>query len=214
MKVIRTLKAQWVGVGIIWAALVAVGFFQLWKYDTEPGLLGMAPPHWPADSQLKLSKTGSTLVVFAHPRCPCTRASLEELSKLMEEIHNKAVVKIVFYKPEKFGIDWVKTDLWEKAKKISNAENFIDVTGKEIELFQAKTSGQVYVYDKDSSLVYSGGITRGRGHVGPSRGSQVIKKYVFDGVIEESGVSVFGCSLFHDGEESEKDIAIAEGAKG
>ena len=44
------------------------------------------PEPWPAAGALQLSTAGKTLVMFVHPHCPCTRASLGERLKWPHDV--------------------------------------------------------------------------------------------------------------------------------
>ena len=57
-----------------WLAVVIGGHLALVDYSSEPGPASGISTSWPAASGLELDTAGSTLVVFAHPRCPCTLA--------------------------------------------------------------------------------------------------------------------------------------------
>ena len=46
----------------------------------EPGILSQ---RWPPSSQIPLDQTSPTLLLFLHPRCPCSRSSLAELERLL-----------------------------------------------------------------------------------------------------------------------------------
>ena len=69
-----------VGLVLIWLLVVGAGMAMLTRYDNTPGLSGQPPKQWPEESGLPRPDGTSTLVMFGHPRCPCTRASLEELA--------------------------------------------------------------------------------------------------------------------------------------
>ena len=48
---------------------------------SRPGGDPEAPARWPEASALVRNADGPTLVLFAHPKCPCTDASLAELAR-------------------------------------------------------------------------------------------------------------------------------------
>src|SRR5204863_7423488 len=69
--------------GMLWLSAVGFGLNMLWHYENVPGIAVTAPANWPASSQIKPTPGHATLVMFAHPHCPCTRASVGELALLM-----------------------------------------------------------------------------------------------------------------------------------
>lgn len=193
------------GLGVsIWVTAIAIGFITLWDYSNRPGPEGKAPVLWPASSKLKFDNSKDKLVMFAHPQCPCSNASLEELAKLKAMTLDKLSIDVVFYHPPTFSIDWVKDVLWQKAKKIPDVTTWIDSRKYEIGLFHPQTSGQVYLYSNEGNLIYSGGITPSRSHVGDNRGTQAIRAWVLERKKIRTKGFVFGCTLFHDGHKESK----------
>src|SRR4051812_18830224 len=77
------------GMQVLWALWLAVligGAGGLWSYANRPGIQADAPLRWPGASAIRPEPGRPTLLVFAHPRCPCTRASIEELSRLLARV--------------------------------------------------------------------------------------------------------------------------------
>ena len=64
----------------LWAIAVGVGVREIYAYSTEPGRQATAPGSWPEASQLRAPDGRPAIVMFVHPECPCTRASLAELA--------------------------------------------------------------------------------------------------------------------------------------
>jgi hypothetical protein len=62
------------------------------------------------------------------------------------------------------------------------------------ERYGSFTSGQVFVYDKSGEIVFSGGITPGRGVDQPQYAVRFFKK-LFSGERTESTWPVYGCPL-------------------
>jgi hypothetical protein len=71
-----------------------------------------------------------------------------------------------------------------------------DDGGAEASLFHAATSGQTALYDAAGNLLFSGGITRARGHAGDNAGLTAVVSLLTSGETEERGTPVFGCPLF------------------
>ena len=65
-----------------------------------------APAHWPADSQIALSRRGATLMLFAHPHCPCTRATLGELEKIVARCPGSVTIWVLFLEPAGCDASW------------------------------------------------------------------------------------------------------------
>src|SRR5687768_15586139 len=92
----------------VWVSLIAVGLGLLWAYENRPGPTTTPPAHWPADSRIDLATDRATLLIMAHPHCPCTRASIGELARLMAQAQDRVTVYAIFLKPEVSDDDWEK----------------------------------------------------------------------------------------------------------
>jgi hypothetical protein len=181
--------------GIAWTATVAFGSRALLNYESSPGRVGMVPPAWPADSGVRLLANRSTLVMFAHPHCPCTRASVEELARMMARVQGKVSAYVLFYKPRDSGHDWEKTDLRRTAAEVPGVTVLSDVDGAEARRFGAETSGHTLLFDFRGRLLFSGGITQSRGHSGDNDGESAILSIVNNQATARTKTFIFGCAL-------------------
>jgi len=182
----------------IWVSAVVSGIGVLQRYANTPGQAAIPPHDWPAESQLLLSRHRPTLVVFAHPRCPCTRATLSELESIMAQCHDRLTAHILFIQPDGVGADWRDTDLWTMADRIPGAIVTTDRNGQESRRFGAAISGQAVLYSTGQTLAFAGGITASRGHVGANVGRSTIIEIVrptHEAGSTRNTCSVFGCPL-------------------
>src|SRR5262249_1997706 len=134
--------------------------------------------------------------MLLHPRCPCSRASLGELNRILARVGRRVSVHLLFWTPERSTPDWEHTDLWRSAKALPGASASADPAGREAALFGARTSGHTALYDPAGRLLFRGGITAGRGHAGDNAGSAAILALLDRGVAERRATSVFGCPLY------------------
>lgn len=178
-----------------WLLACGVGLCFLWSFASAPGLSGDAPRSWPAESRLPAPAGVPELVLFAHPRCPCTRATLEELDRLMVRCAERCTAKVVFFLPEGEPETWAETDLWEHAVRIPGVTVLSDPGGREAARFGALTSGEVLLYAPGGALLYQGGITASRGHAGESAGSNALQALVRGELQGFSEAPVFGCPI-------------------
>ena len=183
------------GIGVLWLVGVAFGLKVMLTYESQPATPGSAPEVWPVASKIQRSPGLPTIVVMAHPHCPCTRATVGELSILMTKLQKRATATVVFVKPDGVPQNWELTDLWRDAKAIPGVSVMIDPGGKEAELFGALASGQTMLYDAHGKLLFSGGITAGRGHSGDNAGRSTIAELVLYRKSDLSSTPVFGCYL-------------------
>jgi len=182
--------------GLMWFGLVGVGLWALWGYKNTPGVAAASPHQWPASSQIRPTEHRSTLVMLAHPHCPCTRASLGQLASIMAHSQGRLNAFVLFIKRAGAAPDWEQTDLRQKATAIPGVEVIYDDDGHEARLFNAATSGQVVLYGPNGQLLFSGGITSARGHFGDNAGENSIISFVNQGNSDLTETSVFGCPLF------------------
>jgi hypothetical protein len=183
---------------------IAVGLGLLWAYKNEPGPKADAPAQWPPDSRINLATDRATLIMTAHPHCPCTRASIGELARLMAQAQGRATAYVLFLKPEGSSDDWEKTDLWQSAASIPDVRVMVDESGAEAHRFHAMTSGQTALYDFRGHLLFSGGITGSRGHSGDNAGRDAIVSILNTGEAEASETFAFGCPLFNTESECQR----------
>jgi len=176
---------------------VAYGLRAILAYESAPGRIGATPPEWPAASGIQRPTDRATLVMLAHPRCPCTRASIDELAKIMARIQGKVSAYVVFLKPQGSGADWEDTALRRTAAEIPGVTVLSDVDGAEAQRFGAETSGHVVLFDARGELLFSGGITESRGHAGDNAGESAVVSLLNHHAPERTRTFVFGCSLFN-----------------
>ena len=181
----------------IWLAMVCVGMGWLWSYNQTAGAAGSPPMRWPADAKISPDSSKFTLLVLAHPQCPCTRATVEELSQLMTHTQGRINAYVLFVTPSGYQKDWYRTDLWSNAAIIPGVRTVVDNDGVEARRFSGFTSGQVMVYSPQGELKFHGGITQSRGHVGDNAGRSAIEALVNSGKAESDHTVVFGCPLFN-----------------
>lgn len=185
----------------VWVAVVALGVVALWHYKLTPGAGAATALHWPTASALPRHAGQPTLVMFAHPRCPCTRASLAELKRALAPVAGKVTAEIVFMHADGEDKNWSRTDSVERARAIPGVEIAFDEGGREAARFGVTTSGHVVLYDRDGRLSFSGGITPARNHEGDSPGRrQLVAALSRDAANGNAALSlangpVFGCAL-------------------
>ena len=179
----------------IWSMGLAWGAISSFRYETTPGPTETVRAQWPDATKCHLSKTRHTLVMFLHPRCFCSHASLNELSVLMSNCSGLVDAQILFLHPSTFGPNWSKTDMWQLANRIPNVELRADYDGAECQRFNANVSGEVFLFSPEGELEFHGGITPGRGHVGDNVGRSSIEAIVQKHTLQQDSTPVFGCLL-------------------
>jgi hypothetical protein len=184
--------------GLFWVVAVVAGVSNLNRYEMTPGAAAAAA-NWPSNTRLTLDSHRDTLLMFVHPLCPCSDASMEELARGLAQAEDRLSTTVVFFKPSGQTDDWVKASLWNSARRIPGVSAIIDPGGALAERFDARTSGQVFLYQPDGRLIFSGGITGSRGHAGDNAGMEAIVALATGSAAVRDPVPastpVFGCSI-------------------
>ncbi|WP_308951574.1 hypothetical protein [Thalassobacterium maritimum] len=180
-------------IALLWLVLVIWGISALWVYSQRAGGFSSVPDFWPEHSSLPAAE-GVQLLMFVHPRCPCSRASLGELAVLMRNCQQGLSARVLFISPKGQSMEWVHSSLWAQAKRIPNVSVELDVNAMEARRFGAEVSGATLVYGAQGELLFHGGITASRGHYGDNMGRLAIQQLSM-GRETVSETAVFGCPL-------------------
>lgn len=182
----------------LWIPAVGFGISKLWKYSITAGHPAEPPADWPRTTPVERIAGRSTLVMFAHPQCGCSRASLGELAIIMAHARGHVGASVFFYRPPAEPSQWARTDLWDTAMAIPGVRVSEDPNGLVAQSFGVFTSGQALLYDSAGRLQFKGGITAFRGHSGDNAGRSVITA-LLNGEPLSAGLPVttpvFGCTL-------------------
>lgn len=150
---------------------------------------------WPEESRLTLSQLRPTLLIFAHPRCPCSRASFRQLERLLTPLHGQVDSVSVFCVPEQASAEWLQTDLVMFAGQLPDMEIRFDEGGTECQRFGAMTSGLVMLFSPAGELLFQGGITASRGHEGDNASSAALAALINGSPAAVDRMPVYGCPL-------------------
>ena len=180
-------------------ASTLAGLAGLVAFNGTAGKQNAGPARWPERSAIHLSHTVPTIILFAHPMCSCTAATLEELDRIVTDRQPAPAVRILFSRSDPA---WQPNDLWRRAEKIRGASVQWDEEAREAKLFGAQTSGLVFSYDVRGNLLFQGGITASRGHSGDNYGAGRLGAALETGRPAAGSPSqVFGCALFSTSEK-------------
>jgi hypothetical protein len=188
-------RALWGSLLGLWMTGLVAGALALWNYASAPGTAGQSPERWPAQVPVPVQAGHPTLVMLAHPRCPCTRASLSELAKLVEQSRGETAIWVLFLRPPAAEEGWENSDLWQLAKSIPGVRVQVDRNGEAAKAFGGETSGHLLFYGANGALMYSGGITAARGQVGRSAGGDAVRVALQGGEPSQTQAPIFGCPL-------------------
>lgn len=215
----RPDRTLWVLAGL-WLMLASAALFAMADYGAEQGKSGDAPTQWPDGLQgmIQPDPARPTLVLLAHPLCPCTRASLWELESITNRLFGMVNLHVLFYQPDESASMqasmqevWRASDLKNIAARLPGTQMHADVDGRIAKHFGAYTSGHVLLYSTDGQLQFTGGITPSRGHKGTNPG----RAAVYSAILGDKGIDplapqlnpVFGCSLHGESADDRKLVA-------
>jgi hypothetical protein len=176
---------------------VSGGFVALAEYKGAEGAVAHpAPALWPVGAGLEHEPGRAKLLMFVHPECTCSRASLSELERLLVGFEGEGLmVEIAFVLPVGVPESFAATSLRAKAEAIPGVRVSRDRDGVEAARFGAATSGHTLLYGANGGLLFSGGLTSARGHEGPSAGTTRLASVLRRGHADADRSAIFGCGL-------------------
>lgn len=181
--------------GGLWIAATAIGTAALWQYAYRPGATGTVFPAWPADfSRNALAADRYTLLVFLHGECPCSRATVRELGRVMAQADRPLSVRAYMRDPH--DTTGQPSSLWRAAGDIPGVQLLADPQGAVARTFGAETSGATFLFDPAGELLFSGGITGARGHEGKNANQDALLACLRERPESSIRANTYGCSLF------------------
>ena len=189
---------------VVWLSALAVGWCMLESFNqsvNEPLHNGLADS-WPAHAAVARTPGRQMLLLFLHPKCPCSRASVRELGQLFTELGSASdscrefpELIVVATVPEAADESWTQTETLSAALTFPNARLYIDRAGVEAAKFGATTSGLVMLFDQMGNRLYGGGVTVARAHEGANAGCDVLLLILCGDRSSSPTMPVFGCRL-------------------
>ncbi len=176
------------------AALLAFGMAGLNTYMATPGTAGTTPASWPDDAPFARESGRWTFVLAAHPKCPCTRATADQILKTMTRAQDDATLVVLSFttddKPDTAG-----PGVLSSLAHLPNVRFLPDPEGRLSARFGALTSGHLVAFDAAGITRFSGGLTPSRGMVGPATGLAVIEDLLAGRTPKTESAAVYGCPL-------------------
>ncbi len=180
----------------IWASGLAAGMAWLWSYEHKSGGVAQSFPQWPVNAVLSPQPAKYNLVLSLHPHCPCSTATVEELSAILAHTSAALHVYILEYALPSADPAWsASSSLSKSIRRLPNTTVVADLDGQEALKFGALTSGDTQLFSADGKLLFHGGITGSRGHIGANAGSAAILSAVLEGASPLKATPVYGCSF-------------------
>jgi hypothetical protein len=175
----------------LWLAAVVWLFGQMMGYESQPAPAAVVAQSWPDQTAAQRISGKYSLVVFIHPHCPCSRATLDTISRLITHHEKVLSTTLFFVLPDDVSRDWAKTDLYQRAQELVSAGVKIDSAAIEANRFGGTTSGQALLYSPNGSLVFSGGLTDARGKFGESASEWQINSLLLGDKAQGKNLNVY-----------------------
>ncbi len=188
-------RSLWICSLAVWGIAVVTGCVILQAYAASPGPAIHPLPSWPEGSVIPLDGRRPTLLMFLHPLCPCSSASVDELFELLGRGGDRVAAHVVILRA---GSRKVETGprIDGSLRELPGLATWDDQGGKLARRFGVFTSGHVLLYDPLGRLLFSGGITPARGHRGENFGRSAVLAELLGEPADRCSAPAFGCPLF------------------
>jgi len=178
----------------VWGVAVGIGSLFLEAYAARPGETLPLPDRWPAGSSIPRDGRRPTLLIFLHPQCPCSLASLGELAEILDRCGGRVSTQAVVLDSPRLEAAG-RSAIDQALAELPEISVHRDSGGSEARRFHVTTSGHLMLYDIDRRLVFSGGITAARGHRGDNYGRAALLGSIRGDGRDRRQTFVFGCPL-------------------
>lgn len=180
---------------LVWALLVVVSFGGLSVYSQTPGEISAPPRDEALAESTSDSEAAWRLVMAIHPKCPCTRASLAELEKLLAREPERFRCEVLIYQPDDQPEPWIDTETVRVASALRGVTVSPDIAATRASRMGILTSGGVVLFDPAGAPRFYGGITPSRNHQGDNVGSVSILALLRGSRPAAHSSPVYGCSI-------------------
>lgn len=187
------MRPLWI-MAAVWGIALAAGFGCLVRYSQQEGDRGVPPLTWPESHNLSAPVDRAKLLLFAHPHCPCTRASIRQLERVLTASRQKLDFDVILIGNSSVAADWRETPIAIAASALDRANVRFD-GGELARVFHVRTSGHILLYDSRGVLKFSGGVNSFRGHEGDSQGAGSLVALLRNTSEDLATSPVFGCPL-------------------
>ena len=187
-------RSAWLLALLLWLGLIAGGYAWLFRYSFAAGKTSAVPRTIPPSLASAAYSARPQLLLALHPRCPCSRATVRELAKILSRVPDACDVTVLMYHPASATDDWVQGALLDECRRMS-CRIRPDPAGRLAVSLGSLTSGGVALYDANGKLRYRGGITGSRGHEGDNAGERAVMEILQGRRESHPSMPVFGCPI-------------------
>lgn len=177
----------------LWLITLTVSLFSIYRYLSIPtDVVLSAEVQLVNDDRAELPDQHQ-LYVFYWPDCGCTQATLRELARLQPywQQAQSAVELIIVYKAESALDEQERQGISDILGVVAFKEDFNNALHT---IYGVKTSGHI-VYESPNGCLFSGGITKQRGHEGGNGYQETLLSCIKYQVPMGYDIPVYGCEL-------------------
>ena len=192
IKQLTTFSSIFILIGII-----VSGSVKILDYSNRPGESGDVPERILKLNELEnaLSPSAPTLLLFLHPHCPCTKATIKNLDSVLNTSPDTVNFYAVAFCPLDETEQWVQSPIMNTLIEDLDAKVIIDHGSEISSAFGIKCSGHILLYSDRGELQFDGGITSSRGHEGYCLPQNDLQKILSNDAEQPVHWPVFGCPL-------------------
>lgn len=180
---------------VLWIALVVAGMAMLFSYAFKGAIPHATAAMWPLANPIETPGDKPTLLLFVHPLCPCTAATIAELNRVLSDYPRAFQTHVVLALPEDAAEAWRDSPNVRAASRLPGVTIKTDPDGALSADFGPRASGTVLVYADSGERLFSGGLTASRGHEGVSTGTLALRAIAAGHAPARTTSPVFGCDL-------------------
>ena len=181
----------------VWILMLLGGISLLTWYSNKAGATGNPPESLSATVPVTDRTKPYQLLMFVHPRCSCTHASIRELKRLLTHCSESVSCTFFSFLPSGETEEWAQSGILKSINDLPDVKVLDDINGEWATAFGVRTSGHILLYDSEQKLRFSGGITISRGHEGTSRANSILAGLITDRVQSSHSYPTFGCPILN-----------------
>lgn len=187
--------ASFLPLALAWLLVTVGAFVTLVDFGFRPGSAAAATKRWPERAPVPRDLSRPTLVVFLHPACTHSQATLDQLVDLLRVTRGEVAVHLLFRLDPIHEPDPELTPLRQRALGLTGTAVGDDTAGQAARLFGATHSGQVLLYGVGGELLFSGGISAVADGNTPHPGRAALQALLTGNPTSENSALVHGCPL-------------------
>jgi hypothetical protein len=180
---------------VAWTAASVLSWSLLLSHTYQPVVATGGINEWPSSLEPTDRDGRIRVILFAHPLCPCTRATIAELDEALGSRRTNVNTTIVFVTAGLAEPDIYDSPTVAAARRLLNVTLRFEDNTAFASRIGATTSGELFVFDGAGKRVFHGGITAGRGHRGRSPGRERFEQALEGILVDHEESPLFGCRL-------------------